>query len=124
FCDDIPVHPSSPLIDPFGVNPYPNRCFYIASSDAFSKKGYSVSLKFWYYTRKAEPPPPNNHLPPAISWEYWDGASWMFLTVAPADTNFSEVNAVINPKEKDITLQSLPDIKKCSVYGKENYWIR
>jgi hypothetical protein len=95
FANDIPLPlpatPNTPVL-PFGTLPRQNDAFYIASQDAFSKSGASVTLSFafiaWPVLSYASPRLTSGaitSLPaPNLSWEYWNGAGWNVLPVAGA----------------------------------------
>ncbi len=139
FYNDVPVDPSS-RIYPFGKKPYLYDTFYIGSKDAFSKKGYNVTLSF-----KLTPGRPssidNKEYLPRLSWEYWDGESWSFLELKGSKLNESDSRDIDirNLSEKDVkcskqgdnqqltvllTVSEMPEVKLTRVNGKENYWTR
>lgn len=91
---------------PFGKIPQLNDNFYIASSEAFSKKGFRVYIKFLFLYNA-------NHTTfdyDVLSWEYWNGVSWTTLRLQN-DKNDYYFNPPMNMSE---TL----------VNGEKNYWIR
>lgn len=53
---------------------------------------------------------------PIISWEYWNGRKWVVLSVNDSTRNFTrrEILHFVAPY----------DVKKCTLFGTENYWIR
>jgi hypothetical protein len=107
----------SPKIKPFGELPLIFDTFYIASDEAFSKKGAKIKLDI-----KAELNPPlstdtNPGRPTAVlSWEFWNGKSWRGIRVNDTTDRFSKAGNVIF---------TCPDeIEKVEVNGEEKFWIR
>ncbi len=90
---DILFHNNSPIlldntIYPFGHMPQINDIFYIASREAFSKKGFEIEVDFGI----------DNKL---LSWEYWNGKSWRNLAggnlfKSPIDMTPTTVNGEEN----------------------------
>ena len=101
-------------IKPFGELPGLFDTFYIASDEAFSKKGADVKLIIgaeWMHA------PPIINIPSAVlSWEYWNGKSWRVLQANDATDRLS--------KPGNITFTCPDDIEKVEVNGEEKYWIR
>jgi hypothetical protein len=85
---------------PFGYQPQINDLFYIASGEAFSKKGFSVEVLFSKTSGEG-----NSHLSDScFAWEYWNGESWKSLSSNPF---------------------TVPDdMSATTVNGEENYWVR
>ena len=100
---------------PFGHEPKQNDIFYIASNEAFSKKGLLINVDFTVKQESKIIEKSN------ISWEYWNGESWKSLKAIPQD--------YITGKRKDyfpkqITFTCPKDMQQTKVNGEENYWIR
>ncbi len=81
---------------PFGKKPQFNDSFYIASREAFSKKGLLIQVGFSNSDLYGD----------SFSWEYWNGKSWKVLSLGN--------RAFIVPLDMTLT----------AVNGEENYWIR
>lgn len=135
YYNDTPIPIESPEkeVYPFGTKPQIYDTFYIASEDAFSKKGYKVSLNF--SLDFGNPSSTDKSDIPILSWEYWDGESWSLLQIDESDKKNlsdntecaknssgrgtgSEFNTMV------LTISDMPDVKPVKVNGKENYWIR
>lgn len=127
FCDDIPADLSKNIY-PFGMKPRLYSSFYLASEDAFTKKGYNVNLSLKLV--RGIPSPSSDA--PQLSWEYWDGEGWKAIegisenmaVSSGATPVYYSVNTKPPAEECLISISSLPEIKKTKVNGKENYWIR
>lgn len=107
-----------PRINPFGKLPVVFDTFYLASDEAFSKKGAQVTLQLdgaWNGYPTSSPPTPDPN--PVLSWEYWNGKSWRGLRVVDTTDRFK--------KEKGTVIFTCPeDIEKVKVNGEEKFWIR
>jgi hypothetical protein len=118
FNNDIPLNlKENPLnIKPFGELPVLFDTFYIASDEAFSKKGASITLEIdseW----ATDDTNKQDLIPNAVlSWEYWNGRSWQNLHVVDRTNRFE--------KEEKITFTCPLDIEKIKVNGEEKYWVR
>lgn len=98
FHNTAPIKESSPIY-PFGQFSQVNDLFYIASSEAFSKVGFTVEIEF--FNKQDNPKLLDDK---KFSWEYWNSKAWKPL---PS-------NSFVVPS----------DITKTVVNGEENYWIR
>jgi Baseplate J-like protein len=108
----------TPTIKPFGELPQTFDTFYIASDEAFSKKGAKITLDI---DAKWNNFPPDdsqdNPLPnPVLSWEYWNGKSWRGIRVSDTTGKFIQCGKVI--------FTSPDDLEKVEVNGEEKFWIR
>lgn len=112
FNNDIPIDLEKP-ITPFGELPGLFDTFYIASDEAFSKKGAKITLDI---TAKLENSGSISDVSAILSWEYWNGKSWRVLQVTDNTDRFS--------KSEKITFTCPQDIEKIKVNGEEKYWIR
>jgi len=132
FYNDVPVEVSGKEIYPFGSKPRLSDTFYIGSAEAFSKRDYKVCLAFYLeagrsYLTSRDPAIIDD--PPQLSWEYWDGESWVSLGI---DENLCEAggcqdrnNEEDNQKEfYRIEISKMPPVKPSRVNGKESCWIR
>ncbi|MCP4368023.1 MAG: putative baseplate assembly protein [Deltaproteobacteria bacterium] len=104
-----------PTIKPFGELPRIFDTFYIASDEAFSKKGARVTLTLeaGLYDPKGEHV---NDIGPVLSWEYWSGKSWSFISADDRTRNFK--------RDGEISFSCPEDIEKTEVNGEEKYWVR
>ena len=111
----------SPKIKPFGELPRLFDTFYVASDDAFSKKGAEIKLildlEFGNIPSGNTPPDPGQ-INPVLSWEYWNGKTWRGIRVKDDTDRF------LNPGKGNITFTCPEDIEKNEVNGEEKYWIR
>lgn len=104
-------------IYPFGAIPIIYGTFYLASSDAFSKKWSEISISFSIMNNNNggsdEGPSPR------LSWEYWNGRGWIHIP---------GINGLIHnfttPGVQTVTFICPGDMKKTEVNGQENFWIR
>lgn len=144
FNNDIPIDPNSKNLYPFGKKPYLYDTFYISSKDAFSKKGYEITLKLDVTLGRASSinkeadsstkevdSSINNVDKPQLSWEFWDGESWSLLPIQGKEweKNLSEnidsrESNEPKPTTYELTISKMPEVKLTRVNGKENYWIR
>lgn len=109
-----------PPLKPFGEAPRLFDTFYIASDEAFSKKGAKVTLKIPHTEWKgcpSQPCSPPEHSPdPVLSWEYWNGNGWRGLRVADTTDRFFD--------DGEISFICPFDIVITKVNGEEKFWIR
>ncbi|UFH59985.1 baseplate J/gp47 family protein [Sulfurovum mangrovi] len=102
---DALFHNTTPLdhnktFHPFGYQPQINDLLYIASEEAFSKKGFEVEVYF-----DKEGGAGNAYFSDhCFGWEYWNGESWNTLPSNPFHVP--------------------DDISPTTVNGEENYWVR
>jgi len=109
-----------PVIKPFGERPVIADTFFLASDEAFSKKGAKVELiiesEWKGLPPDSTPPSPIPTPDPLLSWEYWNGEGWRSLRVNDTTDRFR--------KDGSIKFTSPGDIAKVEVNGEEKYWIR
>ncbi|RZH67290.1 putative baseplate assembly protein [Natrinema altunense] len=140
--NDVPLSTDDGDVRPLGRLPQPPATFYIASEEAFTKRGGVVEVRF-------DPPadPDADELdavtdadtpgevdidadgtsaaegvgvlggPPELSWEYWTGSGWNRLTVLEDETN-----ALRRAGHVRFTVPE--DIEPTAVSGHENVWVR
>jgi hypothetical protein len=104
----------TPKITPFGKLPVIFDTFYIASDEAFSKKGAQITLALdtvWNDLSASDPLPD-----PVLSWEFWNGKSWRGIRVIDTTDRFK--------KDGQIIFKCPDDIEKVEVNGEEKFWIR
>jgi len=135
YYNDAPVltEDQQEALYPFGTKPKIYDTFYIASRDAFSKRGYKVRLNFELL--HGRPSSSDSSDIPMLSWEYWDGESWSVLKIdKSAEKNLSDnvicSRRIISGRTEHtftptvLTVPDMPDVKPVRINGKENYWIR
>jgi hypothetical protein len=114
FSNDVPVDLSGEFL-PFGEMPQQRPLFYIASNEAFSKKGATIYIevdaRLELHDSTSEP-----DLSPVLSWEYWNGEGWRGLSIVGDDHSFT--------KSFSISFTCPNDIEVTEVNGEENFWIR
>ena len=121
FHNDIALAPPTTVqpIYPFGTQPRLLDTFYIASDDAFSKKGASITLDLHMVMGPLLSPPVSVRIDPLFVWEYWNGTGWVGLHVTPNSPN------VFKTSDQFTMDFSCPDdIAAVSVNGQEHFWIR
>ena len=108
----------APKILPFGKLPLVFDSFYIASDEAFSKKGATIKLNIdaALFDPPVPPDPPDKNVSAVLSWEYWNGKSWRGIRVGDTTQRFSGPGNVI--------FTCPDDIEKVEVNGEEKFWIR
>lgn len=99
FHNTTPLNQGSSFY-PFGYRPQINDLLYIASGEAFSKKGFEVEVLFDKVSGEGNSRFSNNY----FAWEYWNGESWKSLKTNPFKV----------PEDMSMT----------AVNGEENYWVR
>ncbi|QWH88427.1 putative baseplate assembly protein [Bacillus toyonensis] len=118
FHNDIPMDIKEFL--PFGRRPRLFDTFYIASQEAFSKKGLTItiefSLSFDCDNQTVSSEPILNEKNPELSWEYWNGKGWLKLT--GVCENFTDT------AKSSIEFTCPVDIAQTMINGHLNYWIR
>ncbi|HEV2860987.1 MAG TPA: putative baseplate assembly protein [Pyrinomonadaceae bacterium] len=108
-----------PRIHPFGKLPVIFDTFYVASDEAFSKKGARITLTLDAKWNDFDPQQadPNLTPNPVLSWEYWNGKSWRGIRVTDTTDRFKGPGT-------DVIFTCPEDIEKVEVNGEEKYWIR
>ncbi len=120
FSNDVPLPADPDLkkpIYPFGKVPRLNDTFYIASREAFSKKGAALTMTIDGYL-EGKPKIKQLSINPLLSWEYWDGNGWIRLPEIEENFMFEQEKTISVP------ISELPEIKTLKVNGQENFWIR
>jgi hypothetical protein len=125
-------------LKPFGAEPQTFDRFYLASKEAFSKRGAEVAVKVTLDTLDTRDPADTdaldfasgNALNPEVSWEYWNGTGWVTLNVTGrkplgrADATAEHVDVPRFLTSEDVTFQIPDDITNTAVAGQDNFWIR
>lgn len=108
----LPVEINGEGVLPFGESPQRLDAFYVASSEAFSKRDERVELRF-----DAVSDIDTSVTDPRLSWEYWNGTSW---------TRIAEVGDTTNRLRTDgaVAFPIPSDLSPTTVAGQESHWIR
>ncbi len=122
----------TPKIKPFGELPQQFDTFYIASDEAFSKKGADIDLHLDYElnapaddqqavnsNKGSQNGEDRLNINPVLSWEYWNGTSWRGLRVVDTTSRFLKQST-----QGKISFTCPGDIEKLEVNGEEKFWIR
>ncbi|HKJ66392.1 MAG TPA: putative baseplate assembly protein, partial [bacterium] len=121
----------TPKIKPFGELPQQFDTFYIASDEAFSKKGADIDLFFDYELNAGSDEQQGSDtdaqnggdqlkINPVLSWEYWNGTSWRGLRVVDTTDRFMKKST----QTEKISFTCPKDIEKVEVNGEEKFWVR
>jgi uncharacterized phage protein gp47/JayE len=100
---------------PFGPRPRPGDIFYLASQEAFSKKGAQIRLDLKVSlagTSESAKPIPTA----SLVWEYWNNDGWVLLKKTDTTANLSQNGS--------ISFTCPDDIAPAKVGGVESFWIR
>ena len=120
-------------VHPFGEDPKPDNCLYLASQEAFLQEDVDVEIEFALADPKVVPPPvPSDEL--ILSWEYFDGKKWRILGKttprgkAPPgyesnDHGFVDATNAFT-RSGLVRFRRPKDLKPGTVSGEINYWIR
>ncbi|MDS0301120.1 baseplate J/gp47 family protein [Halogeometricum sp. S1BR25-6] len=102
---------------PLGPTPNLQDAFYVASDEAFTKRGERVTLGFTYADGDDTADRGVEGGAPTLSWEYWDGVGWAEL---PDVTDGTEALTT----EGTVGFTVPTDLAPTSVVGREGRWIR
>ncbi|HEX8745877.1 MAG TPA: putative baseplate assembly protein [Pyrinomonadaceae bacterium] len=111
---ELPPSASAQLL-PFGPRPRPGDIFYLASQEAFSKKGALIRLDLKMSlagTSESVKPIPTA----SLVWEYWNKEGWVLLKKTDTTANLSQNGSV--------SFACPDDIAPTKVNGVESFWIR
>jgi predicted phage baseplate assembly protein len=117
---------------PFGEKPKYGDTLYLASREAFSQPGATVTLNFTlvnpFGSTQTIPPPVYTTNRPELLWEFWNGTNWETLGTALStkgveETNFKDYTRALSVTQYvQITFASQPF--ETTVNGVKNYWLR
>jgi hypothetical protein len=96
---------------PFGEKPKAGDALYLAQTEAFKKRGTTITLKITLA----------NELKTSgvtLAWEFWDGTSWSALTLTPNDGT----NSLTKTGDLILTVPGRP--AATTINGIESFWIR
>lgn len=101
-------------IRPFGEHPRHHDTFYIASADALTKTGATVTITFTYAQKGG------GGDSPVLSWEYFDGEGWSQIPKLPDNpSQFTDFKG-----DETVSFDVPPDLSKTTVAGHEGHWVR
>ena len=117
-----PLNPRK-IIYPFGKKPHEQDTFYIASSEAFSKKGALCGIAFdgvyCSYESTGNVRLYRKHtIYGSVSFEYYNGQAWKKLSMQQ-EIDKSTLNMAV-----DSVFYIPDDISEVAVNGDKNFWIR
>jgi hypothetical protein len=118
FANDVPLSDptaSDPVL-PFGDHPRHRDTFAIASGDALTTPGATVTLS----VTLANADTISADGAPSVSWEYWNGDAWTRLTLRdetdPDARRFTDSGTVV--------FDVPADLAETAVAGEDGHWIR
>ena len=118
YHNDVAIDPYR-TIYPFGRLPQRNDTFYIASSEAFSKRGAVVGVDFGGSKMSVESDGTVKFGTGIVTFEYFNGSSWKPLRVEEYGTFGLKAE-----RECDLSFRVPFDLAETSVNGDKNLWIR
>ncbi len=118
YHNDVAIDPARKIY-PFGRLPQRNDSFYIASSEAFSKRGARVAINFDGKELSVEADGTVKFGTGIVSFEYYNGSSWKPLPVEKYGTE-----GLWAEEKCDFSFKVPYDIGETSVNGDKNLWIR
>lgn len=118
YHNDVAIDPYR-TIYPFGRLPQRNDSFYIASSEAFSKRGAVAGMDFVGSDIAVEADGSVKFGTGIVTLEYFNGSSWKPLRAVQYGTLGLEAE-----RECDLSFRIPFDIAETSVNGDKNLWIR
>lgn len=117
YTNHLPVDFSKDIY-PFGPRPRFNDTFYLASREAFSKRGAKVSITAAFNSNY---PPQANTV--TVLWEYWNGSVWRNLETTKNEIgDFGTTTPPVWTRSIDFSVPR--SIAEVAVNGERNYWIR
>ena len=118
---------------PFGAEPKPDYCFYLASREFLSQPDAEVRIELALADPAMVPPPsPSENM--VVSWEYFDGKRWRILGKSTPKGIVKTQESVNEWHFQDgthafsrsgvVSFDCPKDIKPGEVDGDDNYWVR
>ena len=116
---------------PFGDKPKFNDTFYISSETVFAKKGATIIIGV--ILSDTENPPDTEKI--VLSWEFYDGRSWVKLGESRFDDGQNTNHSVKDYghlfedstkcfKKNGQVIFTCPKIETIKINDEENYWVR
>ncbi|MDF2815675.1 MAG: hypothetical protein K0Q81_1875, partial [Paenibacillus sp.] len=122
FYNDIQQDAESTFY-PFGKAPRLFDTMFVASQEAFSKKGATVELRF-----TLEHDNPNKltdqTITAELTWEYWNGKGWRKLTGVSDNLSIMKTSAGTIKTDRTLAFTNPVDSSEIMIQGQLNYWIR
>lgn len=123
---DVPLDPEKGSVRPFGRIPRRRDAFYVASEEAFTKAGTTVTVEFEEWLGEGTAGDPD------LSWEYWNGDAWALLDLVEPDGEDDEGGGQEDgggdvrdlQTAGTVAFEAPPDVEATSVAGHEGHWIR
>jgi len=112
--NDVPLPTGGDDFHPFGTPSRPRPTFYVASEEAFTKPGTTVTVQF---DSPAEGDTDGEYDASEVSWEYWNGDGWDRL---PLVSDGTEGLTAAGAVRFDVPT----DLEPTRVSGHDGYWIR
>ncbi len=129
FTNQLPIDLSKDFF-PFGEKPKFGDSLYLANAEAFSRKDAQIRLNVTLTNPALTTPPAEGPAPPIpptrtagdpqLKWEFWNGKTWLELTVSGSSQPNPE--ALTTSGEISFTIPEQPAARK--INGVENFWIR
>lgn len=113
FANGVPVAlDGERAVLPFGDDPQRLDAFYVASTEAFTKAGTDVELRFSTEGTRAV-----GADTPAVSWEYWNGTGWARIERLRDETaDLTTAGRVV--------FAAPHDLEPTTVAGHDGHWVR
>ena len=115
YANDVPQPQTDGTVHPFGSIPRQRDAFYIASEEAFTKRGAEVTVTFAGVEADALDREGVDEI--RLSWEYFDGNAWQRLPLTKPPTGDEDF-----PSEVTFTVPG--SIDETVVAGQKGIWIR
>ena len=137
FANVLPLELSKDFF-PFGEKPKFGDALYLASAEAFSQAGATITLHVTLTDPNSSGITPNIKPPATLTWEYWDGNTWALLGTSDVngavtgkvtkDATNAFAASVATPKILSgnviFTFPPKPRPAPATVNGIASYWIR
>jgi predicted phage baseplate assembly protein len=118
FANQAPADLSKDFF-PFGEKPRIGDTLYLASDEAFSQPGASLTFHVTLTSGNA----PRSNTGATLTWEYWNGRIWLVLGTFTGNGT-STANPGSFTGTGNLTLTLPLDIQPTTINGIDSYWIR
>ncbi|WP_380677707.1 putative baseplate assembly protein [Salinigranum sp. GCM10025319] len=108
--DDAGIHP-------FGERPRQQATFSVASTDALTKTGATVTVRF---DPESQTFGGSGGDAPVLSWEFFDGEGWSRLPVDDGTDGFTDFTT----EDSTVAFEVPAELSETTVAGHEGHWIR